>query len=815
MHFLKSWDFWKLTIPFFVVTLFVGVGIYLYLAADPWLVKPGQVLLSFTGGLTTAANLLLLLASAYLLVLYIHERGDVPDDRDPKLSDIRTAAARENLPGYAHNHFMAVTQLKPGWFRKTTLALALWGIKQLVTHAYRPGFVLNMGTIHYAKWFRLPKQDKLIFLANYDGSWESYLEDFIMKAHAGQTAAWSNGVGFPKTRLLIYEGAQDGDRFKRWVRRQQVPAQFWYSRFPKLTTDEIRNNAVIHGGLARAHTDTAAMNWLDCFGSMQRPDHAIETDEIQSLMFRGFKRSPCAAYALVKLPDDAAGRANWLEELLPGKIRRDGSREDHVELKSDKPGPTPTQVTFGDYPIRLNERLRDRVTFVAFSASGLKKLGLPSDEDGGLCSFASAFSIGMANRARILGDRHDTNEPKWRWSDAARVDEAGNETNDVEVADAVLMVFDERLKSCRDAVAAHRKVIEDAGGSIIDEVHSEPLKETDDLDAFVFHEHFGFRDGISQPVIRGTHRLVQVAPPERDIVEPGEFILGYRNNQGYYPLAISVSAETDFNDRLPDVIAESPSRFPTFRAAYNGSRDFGRNGTFLVVRQIQQHVDKFNDFTKKVAEPLEAKVPKPEEWVAARMMGRWRNGAPLALRPTSDTGEDLAMPDMLANDFAYAQDDPQGLRCPLGAHIRRANPRDGLRPGDDLQQAITNRHRLLRRGRIYEIPGQETEKGMMFTCLCADLERQFEFVQQTWIGSSSFHGLTGEVDPIIGSPDPKKGGVFTIPTPSGPITLDGLQSFVTVRAGGYFFMPSYSSLLYLLDRNRSDAGRRTRRSMAH
>ena len=78
------------------------------------------------------------------------------------------------------------------------------------------------------------------------------------------------------------------------------------------------------------------MSWLDCFGSMQRPDHAIETDEIQSLMFRGFRRSPCAAYALVKLPDDAAGRAEWLEELLPGKIRRDGSREDHVAAQVGK-----------------------------------------------------------------------------------------------------------------------------------------------------------------------------------------------------------------------------------------------------------------------------------------------------------------------------------------------------------------------------------------------------------------------------------------------------------------------------------------------
>ncbi len=153
------------------------------------------------------------------------------------------------------------------------------------------------------------------------------------------------------------------------------------------------------------------------------------------------------------------------------------------------------------------------------------------------------------------------------------------------------------------------------------------------------------------------------------------------------------------------------------------------------------------------------------------MMGRWRNGAPLALRPTEpeQPAKTIAMPeDVMVNDFAYAQDDPQGLRCPLGAHIRRANPRDGLRPGDDLQQAITNRHRLLRRGRVYEIPGREAEKGIMFTCLCADLERQFEFVQQTWIGSSSFHGLTGEVDPIIGSPDPKKGGCSPFPRRRGP-----------------------------------------------
>jgi Dyp-type peroxidase family len=823
MHFLKSADFWRLAIPFVLVAVLMGFGIYLYLLDQPnvWLLPPGQVLLSFAGGITAAANLLLLLASVYLLWLYLSERGDIPDDRDPKLSDIRNVTARENRPGYAHNHFMAVTQLKPGWFRKTTLALALWGIKQLVAHAYRPGFVLNMGTIHYAKWFRLPKTDKLVFLSNYDGSWESYLEDFVMKAHAGQTAAWSNGVGFPKTRLLIYEGAQDGDRFKRWVRRQQVPEQFWYSRFPNLTTDEIRNNAVIHGGLARAHTDTAAMSWLDCFGSMQRPDHAIETDEIQSLMFRGFGRSPCAAYALVKIPDDAGYRANWLYELLPGKINRDGSRQAHVVAKSGKQEPELKQLTFGDHPVRLNERLRDLATFVAFSASGLKKLGLPCDDDGGLSGFASAFSIGMANRGRILGDRH---EPAWGWSDAARVDEAGNDVSGTPVADAVLIVFGKTLAECKTAIDAHRKLLL-GGGGVIKEFHSEPVKEGEDAANYVFREHFGFRDGISQPVVRGTQRLVEGAY-ERDIVEPGEFILGYRNNQGYYPPAIRVSAETDVYDRLPDVITDSPSQFPTFRAAYSGSRDFGRNGTYLVVRQIQQHDERFKEFTRNAAAKLVG--AGGEEWVAAKMMGRWKNGEPLALRPT-EPGTDKRVtngrPVILANDpvkdpptteindFDYAQDDPQGLRCPLGAHIRRANPRDGLQLGDDLQQAITNRHRLLRRGRIYEIPGDEPEKGIMFTCLCADLERQFEFVQQTWIGSSSFHGLTGEVDPIIGSPDPKA-AVFTIPTPSGPISLNGLQNFVTTRAGGYFFMPSYSALLYLWDRSRNAAGLRPLRRSA-
>lgn len=802
---LKSGDFQIVAGALLALFLLLTGGIYAVFGNHLWLGFPGPLLVSVTGGVISTVALLLMIAGVFALLLRYHENKDIPDDRDPELAHIRAIAARENRAGHAQNHFMAVTLLKPGWFRKLTLALSLWGIKQLVTHVYRPGFVLNMGTIHYAKWFRVPDTDKLIFLSNFDGSWESYLEDFIMKAHPGQTAAWSNGVGFPKTRFLIYDGAEDGDRFKRWVRRQQVPTQFWYSRFPDLTTDQIRNNAVIHHGLARAHSDSAARSWLDCFGSMQQPGHTIETEDVQSLVFRGFKHSPFAAYVLVKLPADAKRRTAWLRALL-GLPPSPHSHSYMTTAENCK-------LTFGEFPFSARRESRDLATFAAFTAHGLKALGLPADRDDGLATFASAFNLGMHNRGRILGDRHD--DSPWRWSDADRIDEAGNPLGDVRTTDAIIIVYGSSADQCRAAVESHRGLL--GADAFIDVIFSAPVGGPTEAgeEPAPFIEHFGFRDGISQPVIRGTHSFVD-GVPARDVVAPGEFILGYTNNQDFQPPSIRVSADTDVNDRLPDVCAAS-SPFPAFDAA--SMRDFGRNGSFLVVRQMQQHVGAFENFTERAADTLRRKYRHlgdavgasiTADWIAAKMMGRRRDGSSLTVQPGDGRAESQSA---TLNDFAFAHDDPQGLRCPFGAHIRRANPRDGLRPDDDMQQAITNRHRLLRRGRAYEFSAEEAakrggigpEKGLIFTCLCADLERQFEFVQQTWIGSSSFHGLSGEVDPILGWQDPTKPAVFTIPTPSGPVTLDGLETFVTVRAGGYFFMPSRAAIAYLLDRCRTEA----------
>ena len=171
------------------------------------------------------------------------------------------------------------------------------------------------------------------------------------------------------------------------------------------------------------------------------------------------------------------------------------------------------------------------------------------------------------------------------------------------------------------------------------------------------------------------------------------------------------------------------------------------------------------------------------------MVGRWNDGSSLIKHPEEPGGEE-------DNDFRLGTEDPQGIICPYGAHIRRANPRDSLAPGSQQQLDISNCHRLLRVGRPYH-EESDNSRGLLFMCLNADIERQFEFVQQTWISSPSFHGLTDEVDPITATRREGSRAIFTIPTPDGPIELDGLNSFVTVKGGEYFFLPSRATLRFL------------------
>lgn len=760
----------------------------------------GALALASIGGLGIALFATLLVIGVFALLVYASELRDPVDDRPARFDHVADVSSRENQPGYEQNHILAVMPLKPGMLRKLTFAFALWGIAQTVRYWFRPGFVVTMGTIHYAKWFRVPGTEQFVFLSNYDGTWENYLEDFITRAHWGQSAAWSNGVGFPRTRLLIFDGAADGDRFKRWVRRQQRATRFWYSRFPHLTTKQIRNNALIEDGLARAMSDTDARRWLSCFGSAQREDHSLETAEIQSIVFGGYGNLHHASCLVLRLPEDANRRIAWVRAVT-------GIASDAGSRKGD-PAP-PLQVTFGDHPVA------DGTAVLGFSAAGLHKLGLSaSDGEGGLADFPPAFNFGMARRERVLGDHGAESVDAWAWSDLAE---------SAEGAEAVLILYGERgtrrgeasnkRRAHASLVEEQKALLESFGGRVLHIVPTGPTGPTPKGWKPLEREHFGFRDGISQPVIRGTQRAAATQPAARDIAEPGEIILGYRNNQGYYPPLLSVPDESDLRNDLPVADVGPPGRFPRFGtvAAGAGRRDFGRNGTFLVIRQFDQDVEGFERFTTNTAarinddyRHLKSSIGQGVEpdWVAAKLVGRWRDGSPLVGNPIRPGGrrEDGD------NDFAYGIHDPQGLQCPLGAHIRRANPRDSLEPGDASEEQISNRHRLLRRGRSYHYrvdPDGSRKKGLLFMALCSDIERQFEFVQHSWINAPSFHGLSGEPDPLLGAPPVAAAGqtapapCFTIPAPGGPIVLQSMERFVTVRAGGYFFLPSRAALQYL------------------
>lgn len=768
----------------------------------------GLVLLAFIGGISATLLLSILLAAGFAGVLYVHERKDFVDERGPGFEHMKRLTAQEDAPGYEQNHIIAVMPLKPGPFRKLVFAFALWGIKQSVRFWFRPGFVVTMGTIHYAKWFRVPGTQQFVFLSNYDGNWESYLEDFITRAHWGQSAAWSNGVGFPRTRFLIFNGAKDGDRFKRWVRRQQRVSRFWYSRFPQLTTKQIRNNAIIEDGLANAVSDTDARRWLGCFGSAQREEHEIETSEVQSIAFSGFGNLHHASCIVLLLPISRIGRLTWLKAITGAGFRREelaplGRFSAHFQGLGTKRLHRSLQVAFGDHPVR------DGAAVLGLSSAGLEKLGLgPPEGNGGLAEFPAAFNFGMAGRPRILGDAGDASPEKWLWSDGALA-------KNLPPADAVLLAYGQlEVGTLPNGTAAeHRRLVdlqigllEQLGGKVLHVVPTGPLvhQDTPTLDV----EHFGFRDGISQPVIRGTQRASK-APSTRDVMEPGEFLLGYLNNQRFYPPLIAVPEESDYRNDLPILYPGPPGRFPTFGSGTKGAngRDFGRNGSFLVVRQLDQDVQGFEDAAKRYAGSIRQRYRAvdtivghkiDEEWVAAKMVGRWRDGTPLVGNPTHPKSGSTHP----ENDFAYGIDDPRGYQCPFSAHIRRANPRDSFEPGDASEQFITNRHRLLRRGRSYQyepVKDGVERKGLLFMALCADLERQFEFVQHTWINAASFHGLTNEPDPVAGrwsQASPVKRS-FTIPTPAGPLVIEDVAAYVTVRAGGYFFLPSLAATKYL------------------
>ncbi|MFN2592499.1 MAG: Dyp-type peroxidase [Candidatus Dormibacteria bacterium] len=461
----------------------------------------------------------------------------------------------------------------------------------------------------------------------------------------------------------------------------------------------------------------------------------LELDDIQGILARGYANLRAACYVLIRIREANAAR-EWLAS--PGAaVTSAGARPDARALN------------------------------LAVSPGGLRALGVPAHV---LEGFSREFVAGMAdpNRSRLLGDVGENAPQRWTW---------GGPSNST--VDLILLMY------AKDEAELSR-----FSGSLSGDLGSNGLEQVMRLDTTDLggREHFGFRDGVSQPVIEGLSRTGSAS----NTLKAGEFILGYPNEYGLY------------TDRPMVPSSDGPGGVLLQDVAGSGRADLGRNGSYLAFRQLRQDVVGFWGFLDRATRAPDGTAnPKAQARLAAKMVGRWPDGASLVLAPEEDN------PGLSeANDFGYFAQDRLGLRCPIGAHVRRANPRDSLDPQPGSQKSIDvgKRHRILRRGREYGPPitpeqlqagvaGTE-DRGLHFICLNANLARQFEFIHHTWINNTKFAGLYDDPDPLVG---PRRGtpDAFTIQAHPVRTRLKDLPGFVTVRGGGYFFLPGLRALRYL------------------
>jgi deferrochelatase/peroxidase EfeB len=485
-------------------------------------------------------------------------------------------------------------------------------------------------------------------------------------------------------------------------------------------------------------------------------------NDVQGLARFGYSKLAEASYQLLRIRDAVAARA-WIAS---------------------------APVSSAEY----REKAPERALQVAFTPSALRLLGVP---ESAIATFSAEFIEGMAgeaNRSRRLGDTGKNDPLTWLWGGPGKA------------VDLVVIAYaTQRLEAWIQAIQ------QDPWNDAFEIVTT---LSTSDMDG---HEPFGFTDGISQPEFdwKREQPTVGTTLVYSNSVALGELLLGYPNEYGNY------------TDRPLLNPAADPADDLRFAEDDPASKDLGLNGTYLVLRQLEQDVRGFWQYLDCTAEGK----PGEQYHLAAALVGRTLEGESLIARSgKNSTGMDKPGATDL-NSFTY-DSDPAGTQCPFGAHVRRANPRNadlaghpsgpiarlasrlgipGPRMHVDLI-ASTRFHRILRRGREYgpklspedalqPASPNEPPRGLHFACLCANIARQFEFVQNAWLVSTKFNGLRGESDPLLGNRaalgDCPSTDNFSIPRAGKvPRRLTGIPQFVTVRGGAYFFMPSLRALRY-------------------
>ena len=499
--------------------------------------------------------------------------------------------------------------------------------------------------------------------------------------------------------------------------------------------------------------------------SNPKSTHEADFADIQGLLRFGFGKHTDACFLLLRVKDRTSART-WLAS-----------------------APVTSAVK--------TEQIPETILQVALTAPGLQALGVADDI---LDGFSPEFLSGMgtdANRARRLGDVGTNDPSQWQWGGPQCLPHVL----------VMLYALPGRLDAWQQDVTAQMA----AGFEV------QHLLTTTDMQGV---EPFGFADGIAQPRLDWQRaRPVQ----DKDLLEftnlscLGEFVLGYPNEYGRYTDRPLLDPGRDRDQLLPRA-EDTPNRV-----------DLGRNGTYLVFRQLRQDVHGFWQFLDQQA----SGGASQRQQLAEAMVGRRMNGEPLVMPDnTTIAGIGPSPQDIARNGFTY-EGDPEGLYCPFGAHIRRSNPRTADFPSgitgflsrllrifgfdrDALRRdivAATRFHRILRRGREYgtSIPAaaaiaataESVNTGLHFMCLNANIARQFEFVQGAWLMGTKFNGMRDETDPLLGNRCPVNGlahvDTFSIPHPtSANQRIDGLPQFVTVVGGAYFFLPGIRALQFLM-----------------
>lgn len=208
----------------------------------------------------TVLSIVAAIVGGYLLWLRYREENDHQDPPTTNYDHVRQLEEKENQ--IVQNEMSSVTTVKAGWLRQATLKTVLWAIDLAGRYLYTEGKLGSISSIHFARWVVIDQGRRLLFLSNFDGSWENYLGEFIDRAASGLTAVWSNTVGFPRSRFLTGKGARDERRFKAYARDSQVLTEVWYSAYPELTVQNVNNNSAIRAGLFGDQSPEQTEAWL-------------------------------------------------------------------------------------------------------------------------------------------------------------------------------------------------------------------------------------------------------------------------------------------------------------------------------------------------------------------------------------------------------------------------------------------------------------------------------------------------------------------------------------------------------------------------